>query len=84
MYRGEHKVPSKGRIDGDLSGFLVTNFADHDLIRIVAKNGSKAAGKCETLFLVHRNLGDAAHLIFTGSSMVMILSSSFLISLIAA
>src|SRR6185437_7001867 len=38
----------------------------HDFVRIVAKNGAKAAGKCEALFLVDRNLSDAPHLIFHG------------------
>jgi len=42
-----------------LGGFLVADFADHDLVRVVAQDGAQAAREGEALFLVHRNLRDA-------------------------
>src|SRR5260370_31601106 len=39
---GEHEVPGEGRLNGDLGSFLVADFADHDLVLIVAQNGAQA------------------------------------------
>ena len=61
---GEHQVAGERGLNGDLRGFLVANFADHDLVRVVAQNRAQAARERQALFLVHRNLGDAADLIF--------------------
>ncbi len=63
---GENQVAGERGIDGDLRGFLVANFADHDFVRVVAQDGAQAAGKGEAFFFVYRNLGDAADLIFDG------------------
>ncbi len=63
---GEHQVAGEGGVDGNLSGFLVADFADHDFVGVVAQDGPQAAGKRESLFLVHGNLGDAADLILDG------------------
>ena len=62
--RGEHQVAGERGIDGDLRGFLVANFADHDFVRVVAQDGAQAAREGEAFLFVHRNLGDAADLIF--------------------
>ena len=62
--RGEHQVSGEGRVDGDLGSFLIADFADHHLVRIVAQNGPQAAGEREALLLVDRDLGDALDLIF--------------------
>src|ERR1700685_4563274 len=62
--RGENQVAGKGRLNGNLRRFRVADFAHHDLVGIVAQNRAQAAGKGETLFLVHRNLRNATQLIF--------------------
>src|ERR1700733_6292902 len=51
-------------VDGDLGSFVVADFADQDLVRVVTQDRAQAAGKREALFLVHRNLGDPADLVF--------------------
>ena len=60
------KVAGEGGVDGDLSGFLVANFADHDFVGVVAQDGTQPAREGKSLFFVYGNLGDAAHLIFDG------------------
>ena len=42
---GENKVAGERRLDGDLSGLLVTNFTDHDLVRIVTQDRTQARGQ---------------------------------------
>src|SRR5579884_3960957 len=64
--RSKDKVSGKGRVDGDLRGFLVANFADHDFIGIVAQNGSQSAGEGQSFLLVNRDLRNALDLIFDG------------------
>src|SRR5215472_6690424 len=63
---GEDEVAGERRLDGDLRGFLVADFPDHDFVGVVAKDGAQSAGKGETLLFVDGNLGDAAQLIFDG------------------
>ncbi len=63
---GEDQVAGERGVDGDLRGFLVANFADHDLVRVVAQDGAQAAGEGEAFLFVYRNLRDAADLIFDG------------------
>src|SRR6266852_1583385 len=63
---GENEVAGERRLDGDLGGFLVADFADHDLVWIVTQDGAQAAGEGEALLLVHGNLGNAAKLVFHG------------------
>src|SRR5260370_41765402 len=63
VYRSENQVAGERRLYGDLRCLLIANLADHDLIWVVAQNGTQSAGKREALFLVHRNLGDAANLV---------------------
>ena len=48
--RGENQMAGERRVDGDLRGFLVANFADHDLVGVVTQNGTQAAGEREALF----------------------------------
>src|SRR6185312_10801792 len=40
------------------------DFADHDFVRVVTEDGAQAAGKGQALFFVHRNLRNAANLVF--------------------
>src|SRR6266851_396299 len=64
MNGSENKVAGERGLDSDLRGFLVADFADHDLIGIVTQNGTQAAREGKTLFLVDGDLRDAAKLIF--------------------
>src|SRR5580704_2962037 len=66
VHGGEHQVAGKRGLNGDLRGLLVANFADHDLVRVVPQNRTQSAREGQSLFLVHRNLRDAAKLIFDG------------------
>src|SRR6185437_3807441 len=61
---GEYQVAGERRLNGDLRGFRVADFANHDFVRVVAQDGAQAAGKGQALFFVHRNLRDAADLVF--------------------
>src|ERR1700739_2736366 len=61
---GEDEVSGQRGVDGDLGGFLVADFADEDLVGIVAQNRAKAAGKRQALLFIYRNLGNAADLVF--------------------
>src|SRR5690242_757617 len=73
---GEDQVPGESGLDGDLGGFLVANFADHDFVGVVAQDGAQAAGESEAFFLVDGNLGDALELIldgiFDGNDLVLV------------
>jgi hypothetical protein len=74
------QVARQRRLNRDLRGLGVADFADHDLVRVVTQNRPQAARKRQALLLVDRNLRDAASWYSTGSSIVMILSSIDLIS----
>ena len=69
-------MAGESRLYGDLRCFLVANFADHDLVGIVAQNGAQATGESQPFLFVHRNLGDTANLvlywIFNGDDLVFI------------
>src|SRR5690348_4850276 len=64
--RGEDQMAGESGLDGDLRGFLVANFADHDFVGIVAQDGAQASREGESLFLVDGNLGDAFELVLDG------------------
>jgi hypothetical protein len=57
-------MPGECRINGDLRSFLITDFADHDFVWIMAQDRTKAASKRQAFFLVYRDLRDAGELIF--------------------
>ena len=63
---GENEVTGHGGTDGDFAGFEVTNFADHDDIGILAKDGAEAVGEGQTDFAFDIDLGDAWEAIFYG------------------
>ena len=73
---GEDEVSGERRVDGDLRGLRVADFADENLVGIVTQNGAQAAGEGEALFLVDGNLRDAANLvldrIFDGDDLVFV------------
>src|SRR6266849_142506 len=60
---GENQVTGECRLDGDLRGLVIADFAHHDLVGIVAKDGAQAARKGQTLLLVDGNLRDSPDLI---------------------
>src|SRR5713101_1087400 len=62
--RGEDQVAGESGLNGDLRGFLVADFADHDLVRIVAQDGTQAASESQALLLVDGNLCNATNLVF--------------------
>ena len=59
----EHEMARQRRLNRDLRGFFVTNFADHDLVGIVTQNRTKTTRERQAFLLVHRNLRDAVELI---------------------
>src|ERR1043166_6923075 len=63
---GEDEVAREGRLDGDLRRLLVADFADHDLVRVVAKDRAQAARERQALLLVDGDLRDAVELILHG------------------
>src|SRR5271163_4536212 len=63
---GEYKMACQRGVDCDLSGFLVANFTDHDLVGVVPQDGTQSASERETFLFVYWNLSDAANLIFNG------------------
>uniref|UniRef100_E6QI37 Uncharacterized protein n=1 Tax=mine drainage metagenome TaxID=410659 RepID=E6QI37_9ZZZZ len=63
---GEDEMAGERGVDGDLRGFGVTDFADENLVGIVAEDGAQSASEGEAFFFVDGNLGDAADLIFDG------------------
>ena len=63
---GEDQVAGERGVDGDLGGFLIADFADHDLIGIVPQDGAEAAREGQALLLVDRDLRDALELILDG------------------
>ena len=66
MDGGEHQVAGERGVDRNLRGFLVADFADHDLVGVMTQDRAQAAGKGEALLFVDRDLGDAFHLVFDG------------------
>ncbi len=76
VHRGEHQVSGERGVDGDLGGLLIADFADHDLVRVVAQNGAQPAREGQPLLLIDRNLGDALdlvlHRIFDGDDLVFV------------
>src|ERR1019366_7814949 len=64
VYGGEDQVARQRRVDGDLCRFLIADFADQNLVRIVTQDGTKTAGKCQPLLFVHGNLRYAPNLVF--------------------
>ena len=76
--RRKHQVAGKRGLDCDLSGFGVADFADHDLVGVVAQDGTQSARKREPFLLVHRNLRDSRQLvldrIFNGDDLVFVVS----------
>ena len=52
------------RFDGDFRCFGITNFTDHDDVRVLAEDGAQGVGEGEADFFFHRHLIDAGNLEF--------------------
>src|SRR6266851_4972705 len=66
VHGSEHQMPGERGLNGDLRGFLVADFADHDFVGIVAQDGAQSAREGQSFFLIHRNLRNAAKLVLNG------------------
>src|SRR5712672_397467 len=62
----KYQVSGQRGLNRDLRRFIVSNFADHDFVRVVAQDGTQSASECQPFFLIDGNLRDAANLIFDG------------------
>ena len=60
----EHQVAGERRLHGNLGGFGVADFADHDLVGVVPQNGAQAQRKGQALAFIDRDLQHAGHLVF--------------------
>src|SRR6266404_2940885 len=76
VHGGEHQVAGKRRLNCDLGGFLIANFADHDFVRVVAQNRAETARERQTFLFVDWDLRDPAklvfHRIFDGDDLVFV------------
>ena len=80
--RCEDQMAGERRVDGDLGGLAVADFADHDLVRIVTQEwNADRARRVNPFFSLTGICVIPFNWYSTGSSIVMILRSSFLISL---
>ena len=71
MQGADHQVAGNRSLDGDGCGFAVTNLTDHDNIRVLTKDGTKAVGEGQLRFNVDLHLVDALdigfHRVFNGN-----------------
>jgi hypothetical protein len=79
VQRAEHEVAGEGRLDGDLGGLPVADFAHHHHVGVLAQDGAQAGRKGEADLGVDLDLADATELILDGSSTVMMLRTGLLI-----
>lgn len=63
---GEHLVTGESRFDGDIGGFVVANFPDHDDVGILAEDGAEGIGEAETDFGFDGDLINSGELVFDG------------------
>ena len=63
MQGGEHQVTGQRRLDGDFRRFQVTNFTDHDDVRVLAQEGAHRHREGQPAFAIHRDLIDAGQLV---------------------
>src|SRR6056297_3015124 len=61
MQRGEYKVTGLRRLDGDLGGFDVAYFPDHDDVGLLAQERAQRLGEREALLGVLLDLVDPRH-----------------------
>ena len=61
---GEHQVAGLRRLDGDLGGLQVADFADHDHVRVLAQEGAQRGGEGQADLVVDVDLVDAGQIDF--------------------
>ncbi len=61
---GEDEMAGESGVDGDLSGFGVADFADQNLVGVMAQDRTQTAGEGEAFLFVDGDLSDAADLVF--------------------
>ena len=66
VHGAQHLVAGERGFDGDLGGFGVADFPDHDDVRILPQNGAQGVGEAEADFFFDRHLVDAGDLKFDG------------------
>ena len=68
-------MAGKGRLNGDLSRFNITDFTHQDAVRVLPQNCPQSGGKCDTKISVNRHLHDALNVIldrvFGGDDLVV-------------
>jgi hypothetical protein len=55
--------PVSEALNGDLRGFQVARFADHDAVRVLPEKGAQDARERQADVLVHGDLDDALHIV---------------------
>ena len=66
MQGGKHQVSGERCLNRYLRGFGVTNFADHDDVRILAQDGAQSPGERHIHPAVYLGLSDAFQLVLDG------------------
>ncbi|MNE38545.1 hypothetical protein D3C80_1324490 [compost metagenome] len=56
MQGRQHQVPGQGRLYRHQGGLAVTNFADHDDVRVLAQHGPHSVGKAQVQGGLHLQL----------------------------
>src|SRR5947207_15257762 len=64
MQRGKHQMAGERRLHGDVRGFRVTDFTNHEHVRVLPHDGAQAVGEREPDLRLDLNLVDAAQLVF--------------------
>ena len=59
MQRREHEVAGERRLDRDLRGLEVADFADEDDVRVLTQEAAQRGGEVEADVLAHLHLVDA-------------------------
>ena len=66
MQRAQHQVTGESRVDGDVGGFAVTDFADEDDVGVLTHDGAEARAERHADLFVHLHLAEAGRLVFDG------------------
>ena len=66
VQRREHEVAGLRGFHGDVGGFVVADFADHDHVRVLAKKRAQRDREGESGFFAHADLIDAGQLDLRG------------------
>ena len=64
VQRGKYPMSRQRRLYGDTRCIDVSNFTDHDRIRIVSQDGTQSSGECKTDVRMHLKLSHPWNLLF--------------------